>query len=116
VRLALVNELEIVVIGSVINDLTGFGDSSLEYLEQKSKEIHVALKDKRIAILAPFLENKWKKQDIINNTKKYGISLAQTWTCWNNDDFHCGICPACLSRKNAYLLSNAKDETNYNEG
>lgn len=44
-----------------------------------------------------------------------GLSVPYrlTWSCYKGGEKHCGICPTCRSRKEAFQIIKAKDPTNY---
>lgn len=51
----------------------------------------------RIRIVAPFLA--MGKDNIKDLAREYGVPTERTWSCYEEGDMPCGICPACLDRK-----------------
>ena len=44
-----------------------------------------------------------------------GVPFENTWSCFFNEETHCGKCPGCENRKNAFNKTALKDETIYKE-
>jgi 7-cyano-7-deazaguanine synthase len=63
------------------------------------------------------------KTPLIHLTKaqvvKLGTSLGApydlTWSCYKGGTYHCGICPTCRARKEAFQISNILDPTVYDD-
>jgi 7-cyano-7-deazaguanine synthase len=92
------------------------GDSS-RYLSLP--EIHEHLeaairlqRPKPFKILLPFWE--WRKPEIIHTAIRAGVPLEKTWSCWTAGPFHCGECPGCQDRRDAFSLAGIKDPSRYN--
>ena len=68
-----------------------------------------------IKILSPF--NAMTKSDIAKKGGELGIEtiMAQTWTCYEGKEIHCGKCGSCTERKEAFSLAGIKDQTIYKE-
>jgi 7-cyano-7-deazaguanine synthase len=62
-------------------------------------------------VLAPFLG--WSKADIVVRAAALGVPLAETWSCYNGGDGHCGTCGTCTERREAFALAGVKDPTSY---
>lgn len=41
--------------------------------------------------------------------------LALTWSCYKGDEVHCGTCPTCRARKEAFAKAGVEDPTHYAE-
>lgn len=39
--------------------------------------------------------------------------LAMTWSCYKGDEQHCGTCPTCRARKEAFIKAGVNDPTIY---
>lgn len=53
------------------------------------------------------------KADIVEKGLKLGVDFANTWSCYKGEEHHCGVCPTCRSRREAFLLSGVSDPTKY---
>jgi len=64
-----------------------------------------------VKILSP-LEN-MTKADIVKYAVDRGVSLEDTWSCYDTQDKHCGVCWNCLDRKEAFKTVGIEDKTEY---
>lgn len=65
----------------------------------------------QIDIIAPFIN--FTKKEIVETGKFYNVEMSKTWSCYNGRKYHCGKCGTCVERKEAFQLSNIKDNTVY---
>ncbi len=42
-----------------------------------------------------------------------GVPFENTWSCYKGEEKHCGTCPTCRSRKQAFVASEVQDVTEY---
>lgn len=64
-------------------------------------------------LLAPFLES--TKADIVTTGAALGIEMAETWSCYEGLDRHCGQCGTCVERQEAFWIAKVKDPTTYTQ-
>ncbi len=64
-----------------------------------------------IQLLRPFIAS--DKADIARRGTALGIDYAQTWSCYKGGPIHCGVCGTCVERREAFVLANLPDPTNY---
>jgi len=63
-----------------------------------------------IALKGGLLEDDYRRRN------KVGTSLlALTWSCYKGDEHHCGTCPTCRARKEAFIKAGVTDPTIYAE-
>jgi 7-cyano-7-deazaguanine synthase len=67
--------------------------------------------DKRVRMLTPFLEE--DKSSIVRIGVGLGVPFEETWSCSVSVDKHCGICPDCVARKQAFKEVGLADPTRY---
>lgn len=60
---------------------------------------------------APFL--KLKKPQIVAIGDLMKAPMELTWSCYRGGDKHCGVCPTCLERKQAFIEAKVSDPTIY---
>lgn len=53
------------------------------------------------------------KVDIVKKGHELGVDFVNTWSCYKGEEHHCGVCPTCRSRREAFLLSGVSDPTKY---
>jgi 7-cyano-7-deazaguanine synthase len=53
------------------------------------------------------------KAQVIEWGNKLGVDWATTWSCYAGGEYHCGTCPTCRSRIQAFKESGTIDETTY---
>ena len=64
-----------------------------------------------INLFVPF---QWAtKDEIVTKGQKLGVDFKNTWSCYAGGDLHCGTCPTCRSRKEAFILAKVDDQTEY---
>jgi 7-cyano-7-deazaguanine synthase len=66
---------------------------------------------KKLRISAPFLDK--DKSSVMKIGAKLGVPFEKTWSCSVNIDKHCGRCPDCLERKQAFMQTGLPDYTEY---
>ncbi len=66
-----------------------------------------------IQVLSPF--NELSKGQIVIVGRDLGIEkiMTQTWTCYEGQEIHCGLCGACIERKEAFAFAGVEDTTRY---
>jgi 7-cyano-7-deazaguanine synthase len=64
-----------------------------------------------IQLLRPFIE--LDKAGIATRGAELGVDFAQTWSCYQGGEIHCGRCGTCVERREAFLLAGLPDPTVY---
>ncbi len=64
-----------------------------------------------IELVRPFID--LTKAQIAARGAGLGLDFAQTWSCYEGRDIHCGECGTCVERREAFLLSGVPDPTVY---
>jgi len=70
---------------------------------------------KSLSVLAPFLS--LTKKEIVRRGLELDVPFEHTWSCYKGGDIHCGICPTCRERKEAFFFNGIlhNDPTEYAE-
>ena len=64
-----------------------------------------------IELVRPFIT--MTKAQIAARGAELGVDFAQTWSCYEGRDIHCGECGTCVERREAFLVSGVPDPTVY---
>lgn len=62
-------------------------------------------------LYAPFL--KMSKAEIVSKGEELGVPWADTWSCYQGQELHCGRCGTCVERIEAFRLAHVVDLTQY---
>jgi 7-cyano-7-deazaguanine synthase len=57
----------------------------------------------RIQLLRPFV--RMTKLDVVRQALNLGVPVEATWTCYKGADEPCGVCVACIGRREALFLA-----------
>lgn len=49
------------------------------------------------------------KAEVVDIGLCLAVPFKQTWSCYKGEDMHCGICPTCRSRKEAFEVHDASN-------
>ena len=53
------------------------------------------------------------KHEIITLGAHLGVNFKDTWSCYKGEELHCGVCPTCRSRREAFIRAGIVDPTEY---
>lgn len=56
------------------------------------------------------------KAQVVNLGESLGVDWKNTWSCYKGEEYHCGTCPTCLARQDAFLAAGTPDPTPYAKG
>lgn len=65
----------------------------------------------QIRLVTPLLFD--SKADVIRKGNKLFIDWKYTWSCYKGEKLHCGTCPTCLARIQAFSDAGVPDPTKY---
>lgn len=54
-----------------------------------------------------------QKAGVVELGESLGVDFANTWSCYKGEEYHCGICPTCRSRRQAFIAAEVTDPTRY---
>lgn len=66
-----------------------------------------------IAIERPF--QFLSKMQIVELGSAFHVPFAETWSCYEGGDLHCGKCGTCVERAEAFALAGVPDPTKYRD-
>lgn len=87
-----------------------YPDCTPEFIGPMAAAIFVGTYHK-VRLRAPLLH--MTKPDVVSQGTRFGVDFSKTWSCYKGEELHCGKCPTCLSRKEAFELNDLQDPTEY---
>lgn len=103
---------EVISIGVVEEDSSGYPDCRESYIQSMQQSINLGTKDEtNIEIKMPLVH--LKKSQIVQEALKLNVPLQYTWSCYKNEDVACGVCDSCRLRLNGFAQAGVKDPIKY---
>ena len=103
---------EVICIGVVEEDSSGYPDCRESYIKSMQESINLGTKDEtNIEIKMPLVH--LKKSQIVNEAIKLDVPLEYTWSCYKNEEVACGVCDSCRLRLNGFEIAGVKDPIKY---
>lgn len=87
-----------------------YADCTLEFMGAMAAAIYVGTYNK-VRLITPLLT--MSKAEVVRKGYELGVPLAFTWSCYLGGEKHCGECPTCRARKEAFTAAGLKDPTEY---
>lgn len=91
-----------------------YPDCTQEFIGPMSAAIYTGTYN-RVRVRAPFTF--MDKATVVMLGDATGVPWAKTWSCYKGGEMHCGVCPTCRSRKEAFQIlrphTHIKDPTRY---
>jgi len=105
---------EVISIGVVEEDSSGYPDCRESYIKSMQESINLGTKDEtNIEIKMPLVH--LQKSQIVQESLKLNVPLHLTWSCYKNEDKACGVCDSCRLRLNGFNIAKAKDPIEYED-
>ena len=103
---------ELISIGVVQEDSSGYPDCRANYIEAMQNAINLGTKDEtNITIDMPLVH--LLKSQIVEKSLELNVPLSLTWSCYKNEDKACGVCDSCRLRLNRFSKAGVKDPIEY---
>ena len=103
---------ELLVIGVVEEDSSGYPDCREEYIKSMQNSINLGTKDETVLeIKMPLVH--LKKSQIVKEAVERKVALDLTWSCYQSEDKACGICDSCRLRLNGFEVAGITDPISY---
>ena len=101
-----------VYIGAVAEDSSGYPDCRPEYYKVFQDLVRAGTRpETQIEIVTPVIA--MKKYEIIRRGIELGAPLHLTWSCYQSEQFACGVCDSCLLRLKAFAEAGSADPVPY---
>ncbi|MDW8041321.1 MAG: 7-cyano-7-deazaguanine synthase [Nitrososphaerota archaeon] len=108
---AYVHRLDRVVIGHVAEDPSLFPDVSPLNLKALNEVVRRMVPWRSMSVVAPLLG--MSKEEVVRTAIDLKVPLELTWSCWLEDERHCGDCPGCRKRREVFTKLGLSDPTEY---
>lgn len=103
---------EVLSIGVVEEDSSGYPDCREEYIAAMQRAINLGTKDEtHLEIKMPLVH--LKKSQIVTEALRFDVPLALTWSCYKNENVACGVCDSCRLRLRGFALAGVNDPIEY---
>jgi 7-cyano-7-deazaguanine synthase len=89
-----------------------YPDCTPEFIGSMTAAIHRGTYG-AIRLVAPLLY--MKKWQVVSLGDALGVPFQHTWSCYAGGEKHCGTCPTCRARKEAFAEAGIPDPTDYVE-
>lgn len=83
----------------------------IEAFDKMQKKAVAGFGDESLRLYAPFVE--WSKADIVSAGARLGVPYADTWSCCEGGEVHCGLCATCGERRASFVEAGVYDPTVY---
>src|SRR2546428_326980 len=111
---AVAEQAQVVAIGVHSGDHFIYPDCRPAFIAAFSAMQQLAVEgfsDPNLKLETPFLQ--LGKHQIVSLGTVLGVPYADTWSCYNGSDKHCGRCGTCVERKHAFRDAGVADPTLY---
>lgn len=81
------------IFGANAEEATTFPDNSLEYVNSLTDALSYSTANS-VKVLAPLVQK--NKTEIIQEAIKINVPLHLLWSCYSNQERHCGHCESCV--------------------
>ena len=103
---------QVISIGVVEEDSSGYPDCRYEYIKSMQHSINLGTKDEtNIEIHMPLV--KLQKSQIVQKAIELKVPLHLTWSCYKDEELACGICDSCRLRLNGFKVAGVSDSISY---
>jgi 7-cyano-7-deazaguanine synthase len=102
---------ELIYIGAVQQDSSGYPDCRPEFYQAFNEAVRTGTKEGRIRIETPLIG--LRKREIVTRGLELGAPFDLTWSCYSRDDQACGSCDSCILRLRAFAAAGAIDPISY---
>jgi 7-cyano-7-deazaguanine synthase len=105
-------EAELIYYGAHAEDAENdaYPDCSVPFIEAIGEAVFIGTYG-QIRLAAPLA--KMTKKQVVLAGDNLGVPWHHTWSCYEGGMIHCGACPTCRSRRNAFFEANVIDPTGY---
>lgn len=103
-------DCDYIILGNHSGDHALYPDCTADFISAMSSAIYAGTY-KKPKILSPFCN--LRKDEIIKLGKELNVDYSLTYSCYIGEKIHCGKCPTCIERAEAFIKNNIKDKAIY---
>ena len=102
---------EVVIIGAVEQDSSGYPDCRPAYYDAFNRLIQAGTKQGTIRVQTPLIG--MRKSEIVRLGLHLNAPLGASWSCYTGENVACGVCESCHLRLRAFREAGAIDPIPY---
>jgi len=103
---------ELICIGVVEEDSSGYPDCREAYIDSMQRSINLGTRDEtKLEIAMPLVH--LKKEQIVREALALNVPLERTWSCYSGQEEACGVCDSCRLRLRGFEQAGAIDPIPY---
>lgn len=102
---------DVVMIGAVEQDSSGYPDCRPAYYDAFNRLIATGTREGRIRVETPLI--RMRKKEIVQLGIELGAPLGASWSCYSGQEVACGSCESCHLRLQAFAEAGATDPLSY---
>ncbi len=102
---------DVVMIGAVEQDSSGYPDCRPAYYDAFNRLIAAGTREGRIRVETPLIH--MRKTAIVRLGLDLGAPLGASWSCYSGQELACGTCESCHLRLRAFAEAGAADPIPY---
>lgn len=87
-----------------------YPDCTPEFIGAMANAIYIGTY-RTVRLVTPFSYS--SKADIVRTGHRLGVLYEKTWSCYKGEKLHCGTCPTCRARRQAFTDAGVYDATIY---
>ena len=103
------NEFTHIIIGANAEEGATFKDNSKDFINAINNEFKYSV-NKPLTLIAPYINN--TKEEMVADAKALKVPFEFIYSCYSQNDKHCGKCESCLRLKRALELNDRHDIIN----
>lgn len=108
------NGFSYVVLGNNMEEAGAYPDNEPEFIDRFNDILDFAVGvNKKIRVLQPV--GNLMKHEIVKLAHEIGAPMHLTWSCYRNEDKHCGKCGPCYMRAKAFKINGLKEVIEYEQ-